>query len=701
VTRKRSTPDAGRRTHCARPRDESSVWREASLQAEKLRRELNLHNYRYYVLNDPAISDYDFDQLLSRLQKLEAKYPDLVTPDSPTQRVGGEPLKTFDPVRHQVPMLSLDNTYSFDELREFDARVRKTISDAVEYLVEQKVDGVAVSLKYQFGRLVQAATRGDGETGDDVTNNIRTIRSLPLEVMKERKGERAKERLTDFEVRGEALLTKKQFAEINRVREEEGEALFANPRNACAGTLKLLDPRLVAQRRLDIFIHTIPVPPSGRGWEASLTSDLQVLDALARAGFKTIPHTRPLKTIDEVIAYVQEWDGKRETLPYEVDGMVVKVNSFAQRAELGDTAKSPRWAVAYKYPPKQATTVVRDIDFGVGRTGVVTPVAKMDPVFLSGSTIQHATLHNADEVTRKDIRIGDTVVIEKAGEVIPQVVKVVLEKRPATARPFKMPECCPSCHSRLVKEGEEIAWRCVNASCSAQIQRRLGHFTGRNALDIEGFGEKLIIALVEKGIVKNFADLYALDQPTLQNLERMGEKSSQNLLDALTQSRTRPYASLLFALGVRHVGISAARLLARHFPDIKDLERADPEQISAIPGIGPVIAESIANFFQDSENQKLIERLRKAGLPLSQPGTEGPKPLAGKTFVFTGGLKRHTRESAQELVARLGGTPSSTVSKKTSFVVAGTDPGSKCDKARKLGVKIVDEDEFEKLAAER
>ncbi len=669
-------------------------------QVEKLRRELNYHNYRYYVLNDPGISDYDFDQLLKRLQKLETEHPELVTPDSPTRRVGGEPLETFVSVRHEIPMLSLDNTYSFDELREFDARVRKVFAAGVAYLVEQKVDGVAVSLKYEAGRLALGATRGDGETGDDVTNNVRTIRSLPLAVLPERENARAKgrrnagmtEQLTDFEVRGEVLLTKRQFAEINREREEEGEALFANPRNACAGTLKLLDPKLVAQRKLDLFIHTIPVPPSGR-----FATDLEVLDALVRAGFKVIPHTRPMTTIDEVIAHVQDWDTRRETLPYEVDGMVVKVNSFAQRTELGRTAKSPRWAVAYKYPPKQATTVVHDIDFGVGRTGVVTPVAVMDPVFLSGSTIQHATLHNADEVARKDIRVGDTVVIEKAGEVIPQVVKVVLAKRPSSAKPFKMPEQCPSCHSRLVKEGEEVAWRCVNASCPAQIQRRLGHFVGRNALDIEGFGEKLIVVLVEKKIVRDFADLYALDKPTLQNLERMGDKSSQNLLDALEQSKTRPYASLLFALGIRHVGISAARLLARHFPDIRDMEQADAGQIAAIPGIGPVIAESIANFFHDKENLKLIERLRKAGLQMSQPGTEGPKPLAGKTFVFTGGLKRHTRESAEELVARLGGTPSSQVSKKTDYVIAGTDPGSKYDKAKKLGVKIISEDEFERM----
>jgi len=677
--------------------------RQAASEIKKLRRELNHHNYLYYVLNAPAILDYEFDRLLKRLQELEAKHPELVTPDSPTRRVGGEPLTEFASVRHEIPMLSLENTYSFDELREFDTRVRKAGSlgsgvwgQGIEYLVEEKVDGVAVALKYRLGRLVLGATRGDGETGDDVTGNVRTIRSLPLEVIGQDsriRGARAsKGELKDFEVRGEAFLTRKQFAEINREREEEGEALFANPRNACAGTLKLLDPKLVAQRRLDLFIHTIPAPPAKR-----YQTDLQVLDALAQAGFRVVPHSRPMKSIEEVIAYVQEWDAKRENLPHEVDGMVVKINDFAQRRELGETAKSPRWAVAYKYPPKQATTVIRQIDFGVGRTGVVTPVAKMDPVFLSGSTIQHSTLHNADEIARKDIRLGDTVVIEKAGEVIPQVVKVVLDKRPAGARPFKMPEHCPSCQSRLVKEGEEVAWRCVNASCPAQIQRRLGHFVGRNALDIEGFGEKLIVALADKGIVKDFADLYALDMPTLQTLERMGEKSSRNLMDALEQSKTRPYARLLFALGIRHVGVSAARLLAQHFLEMKDLQNAGKEQIAGIPGIGPVIAESIANFFQDRENIRLLERLRRAGLQMAQPRAEGPRPLAGKTFVFTGGLKSFTRESAQELVAALGGTPSSSVSKKTDYVVAGTDPGSKYDKARKLGVTVIDEAEFRRL----
>jgi DNA ligase (NAD+) len=679
------------------------------VQVEKLRRELEYHNFRYYVLNEPVISDYDFDRLLKRLERLEAEHPELVSADSPTRRVGGEPLGSFASVRHDIPMLSLENTYSFDELRDFDARVRKSFAGGVEYVVEEKVDGVAVSLNYREGRLVRAATRGDGETGDDVTANIRTIMSLPMRVMDVEETQKGRRKdaertqrglLTDFEVRGEVLLTKRQFAEINRGRAETGEALFANPRNACAGTLKLLDPRQVARRRLDIFIHTIPIPSPVTSQQLPV-SDLQMLAALSRVGFKVVPHTGPLKTIEEAIACIREWDTKREGLPYEVDGMVVKVNDFTQRAELGQTAKSPRWAVAYKYAPKQATTIVRAIDFGVGRTGVVTPVARMDPVLLSGSTIEHATLHNADEVARKDIRVGDTVVIEKAGEVIPQVVKVVLDKRRTSSRRFEMPERCPSCHSRLVKEGEEVAWRCVNASCPAQVKRRLGHFVGRNAMDIEGFGEKLIVALVEQRAVRDFADLYALDKPILQNLERMGEKSSQNLLDALVRSKTRPYPNVLFALGIRHVGMSAARLLARHSPGIENLERADAARLAAISGIGPVIAESIVNFFSDKGNLKLVERLRKVGLQMSQPGTEGPKPLAGKTFVFTGGLKHHTRESAEELVARLGGTPSSTVSKKTDYVVAGTDPGSKYAKAVKLGIRVIDEDEFERLLKER
>jgi DNA ligase (NAD+) len=695
---------------------------EARKGIEKLRKEINYHNYRYYVLNDPVISDHEFDQLLKKLGQLEAEYPDLVTPDSPTQRVGGEPLGDttqsgvpFKRVRHEIPMLSLDNTYSYDELREFDARVRKTLSRdtphaselapsgpipgprdvPLEYIVEQKIDGVAIAVRYQNGRLLLAATRGDGETGDEITNNARTIRALPLKLLT------AESELMTFEVRGEAFLNEKQFAEMNREREEEGEPLFANPRNASAGTLKLLDPKLVARRRLDIFIHTIPSPPSKR-----FKTDLEVLEALERAGFKVIAHTEPFTSIEDVVAYCQEWDARRERLPYEVDGMVVKVNSFAQRAELGETAKSPRWAVAYKYPPKQATTKIRAIELGVGRTGVVTPVAVMDPVLLSGSTIQHSTLHNLDEIARKDIRIGDTVIIEKAGEVIPQVVKVVLDKRPAAARPYRMPEHCPSCRSRLVKEGGEVAWRCVNASCPAQIMRRLGHFVSRNALDIKGFGSRLIEMLVAKGLVRDFADLYKLKQETLMELERMGEKSSANLVAALERSKSRPYANLLFALGIRHVGITAARLLVQSFPAMKDLQQASREEISNIPGIGPVIAESIFNFFRDKGNIRLIERLRQAGLLSRQMGTRlrvvspsaGPKPLLGRTFVFTGGLRNCTRESAQELVVALGGSISSSVSKKTDYVVAGTDPGSKYDKAKALGVKIINEAEFQKLA---
>jgi DNA ligase (NAD+) len=680
----------------------------AAREIEKLRRELSYHDYRYYVLADPIISDYEYDQLLNRLAKLEAVFPALVTPDSPTQRVGGEPLTEFRSVRHEIPMLSLDNTYSFDELREFDARVRKIGGQGVEYLVEQKVDGVAVSLRYERGRLKLGVTRGDGETGDDVTNNIRTIRSLPLRLVGDRtrglkeSGIQGRARESSnpgalvslsFEVRGEVFLTKEQFAAINREREEEGEPLFANPRNACAGTLKLLDPKLVARRRLDLFIHTIPAPPAKR-----FATDREVLDALAAAGFRVVPHSRPMPTIDQVIAWCREWDAKRAGLPYDADGMVVKVNSFALRRELGETAKSPRWAVAYKYQPKQAVTVIRRIDFGVGRTGVITPVAVMDPVLLSGSTVQHSTLHNADEIARKDIRVGDTVVIEKAGEVIPQVVKVVIEKRPAGARPFAMPEYCPSCHSRLVKEGEEVAWRCVNASCPAQIQRRLGHFVGRNAMDIEGFGEKLIAVLVDKGIVKDFADLYALRHSTLEGLERLGEKSARNLIDALERSKTRPYARLLFALGIRHVGISVARLLTQAFPEMKQLQAAGVEQLATIPGVGAVIGESIANFLGDRHNRRLIERLRAAGLAIAQPESSGPRPFSRKVFVFTGGLKSFSRDTAQELVVALGGTASSSVSKKTDFVVAGTDPGSKYDKARKLGVTIIDEAEFRRMA---
>lgn len=671
--------------------------RNIAQEIEKLRREINRHNYLYYVLNAPEISDYEYDQLLKRLEALEREHPELITPDSPTQRVGGEPLKEFARVRHNTPMLSLDNTYSYDELREFDARVRKVVAQP-SYLVEEKVDGVAVAVRYQAGQLVLAATRGDGQYGDDITANVRTIRSLPLrlffENLQEQKpplpaaiiaGLRA-----GFEVRGEVFLTKEQFARLNEEREEEGEPLFANPRNACAGTLKLLDPKLVARRKLDMFVHTVPA-----ALFPVLTTDREALALLRAVGFKVIPHSRPLKRIEEVIEYCQEWEERRARLPYEVDGMVVKVNELAARSMLGETAKSPRWAVAFKYAPKQATTIIRDIILSVGRTGVVTPVAIMDPVQLSGSTITRSTLHNMEEIARKDIRIGDTVVIEKAGEVIPQVVSVVLNQRPAGSVKFQLPANCPSCNSRLVRLRDEVAWRCINASCPAQLVRRLIHFVSRGAMNIEGLGEKLVAALVAKGLVRDFADIYQLNESALRGIERLGEKSARKLIAAIDRSREQPYHRVLFALGIRHVGQTVAQRLVQAYPSIDQLLAADREALSAVAGVGPIIAESVVDFFAAEQNRQLIRRLQNAGLRFSETATPGR--LSGKVFVFTGTLSGYTREEAQDRVRALGANVASSVSRNTDYVVAGKDPGTKYQKALSLSVRILNEQEFDKL----
>ena len=685
---------------------------QAQKQIAKLRKDINYHNYRYYVLNDPIISDYDYDILLKKLQALEKEFPELITFDSPTQRVGGEPIKEFKSVLHSPAMLSLDNTYSYEELREFDNRIRKTVSD-INYIVEQKIDGVAVSLKYINGKFVQGATRGDGATGDDVTVNLRTINSIPLEIINSSKY------LKGFEVRGEVFLTKKQFAKLNEERETEGESLFANPRNAAAGSLKILDPKTVAARKLDIFVHTIPTPPANE-----LTSDFKTLEILKQVGFKIIPHSNLFESIEKVIEYCKKWDDERHKLPYEVDGMVVKIDGFSARIRLGETGKSPRWAVAYKYPPMQATTKVLNIILSVGRTGVVTPVAEMTPVFLSGSTISHSTLHNFDEVKRKDIRVSDTVIIEKAGEVIPQVVKVVLEKRPKDSCKYKPPTKCPVCKSKLYREADsprtfsqvcsdgystnkqytkttvkkvrgKVALRCVNASCPAQIKGRLAHFSYRSAMDINSLGFVMVSTLVDKRLVKDFADLYALKFEDLIKLERMGEKSVQNLLDGIEKSKNQPYSRVLFAFGIRHIGIHAARLLVANFSSIDKLSKATFEEISSIMGIGPTVAESVINFFKDKENRQLIDRLKRVGLKFSEDvKKKTDQPLLNKTFVLTGSLKNYTREQAGEIITNFGGNISSSVSKKTDFILAGTEPGSKYDKAKSLGVKIITEDDF-------
>ncbi|MCX7995344.1 MAG: NAD-dependent DNA ligase LigA [candidate division WOR-3 bacterium] len=658
-------------------------FEEAKKEIEKLRKEINYHNYRYYVLNQPVISDYEYDQLYKRLVELEKRFPELITPDSPTQRVGGEPLKEFKTVEHKIKMLSLDNTYSEEELLEFDRRVKKGLGRPVKYEVTLKVDGVAVALHYKDGKFVLGATRGDGIHGDDITQNLKTIKSVPLELLTDDK------ELKNIEVRGEVYLSKKNFEKINKEREEKGEPIFANPRNAAAGTLKLLDPKEVAKRNLDIFIHTIPAQPGPHH-----KSHFETLNSLKEAGFKIIPHIELCNDINEVIKYMKKWENKRDELEYEVDGLVIKVDNFEDREILGYTIKSPRWAIAYKYPARQAITKLKDIQLQVGRTGRVTPVAILEPVPLSGTTISRATLHNEDEIRRKDIRIGDYVIIEKGGEVIPKVVGVVKDRRTGKEKVFRFPDKCPVCGEKIYRLEGEADWRCVNSSCPAQIKAAILHFASRQAMDIEGLGSVLVNKLVDLGIVRSFDDIYKLDVKTISELERMGEKSAQNLINAIEKSKERDFVNVLYALGIPNVGINASNLLVNEFKNIDKLMNASLEQLTAIQGIGEVVAEGIINYFKSPKNRRLIENLKKAGLKFETEKIVAEGPLKNKTFVFTGELSSMTREEAQALVRKLGGHPSSSVSKNTDYVVVGSQPGSKYEKAKKLGVKIIDEQEF-------
>ena len=659
---------------------------QAKKEAEKLRKEISCHNYQYHVLNRPVISDYKYDQLYKRLEELERQFPKLITPDSPTQRIGGKPLKEFMTVEHEIKMLSLDNTYSEREVREFDKRVKKGLGKDAKYEVTLKVDGVAVALHYQDGRFVLGATRGDGIHGDDITQNLRTIKAIPLRVLTDDRS------LINIEVRGEVFLSKRTFRKLNQEREEKGEPIFANPRNAAAGALKLLDSREVAKRGLDIFIHTIPKMPG-----PNYLSHAQTLKKLGASGFRIIPNMKPCDTIEEVLDYIHEWQSKRDNLEYEVDGLVIKVDSFRDREILGYTIKSPRWAIAYKYQAKQAITKLNDIQLQVGRTGRVTPVAILEPVHLSGTTISRATLHNEDEIKRKGIRIGDYVIIEKGGEVIPKVLGVVKSKRSGKEKPFVFPKTCPVCGEKIYRLPDEADWRCVNSSCSAQIKASILHFASRQAMDIEGLGYVLVNKLVDLGLVKSFDDIYELDVKTVADLERMGDKSAQNLIDAIQKSKKKDFVNVLYALGIPNIGINASNLLVNEFKTIDNIIRAEVENFSEITGIGEVLAHSIVNYFKGAKNLRLIENLKKTGLKFITDKEIAVQPLKGKTFAFTGELKSMSREEAQAMVRRLGGHPTSSVSKTTDFVVIGSEPGSKYNKAKKLGVKIITEQEFLKL----
>ena len=661
---------------------------------EKLRKTIREHEYRYYVLDDPKISDAEFDKLMNQLKALEAKYPDLVTPDSPTQRVGGSPREGFQTVRHKRPMLSLDNAFSYDELREFDRRVRELAGrDRVEYVAEHKFDGLSMSLQYEGGVFARGVTRGDGTTGEDVTPNVRAIRSVPLRVdsatlKKLRLG-------ADFEVRGEIIMPRSAFEELNRQQEEQGGKRFANPRNAAAGAVRVLDPAITASRRLDFYAYMLLA-----GDRVPVKRHSDALEALAKLQFKVSRDWKLCRTLDEVLKYCEAWESRREKLPYEIDGIVIKVNDIALQEELGFTAKAPRWAVAYKYPAHQATTVVKDIQVNVGRTGVLTPVAILEPVQVGGVTVSRSTLHNMDEVQRLGVQIGDTVLIERAGEVIPHVLKVVKEGK--NRRPFVMPKECPVCGTKIHKAEGEVAYRCVNAACPAKLKESLLHFAGRHAMNIDGLGAKIVAQLVDKGLVKDFADLYSLKLEQLAGLERMAEKSAQNLLDEIEASKSNSLARLIYALGIPFVGERTAQLLAEHFGSLDKLASATVEELSEVPEVGPKVAASIVEFFSEPANRKLVEKLRKAGLRFTEE-RKAPRDsrLAGKTFVFTGALAHRSREQAEELVVSHGGKVSSSVSKKTDYVVVGSEPGSKYDKAKSLGVTILDEAQFEKLLASK
>jgi DNA ligase (NAD+) len=665
---------------------------QTAKEIEKLRDEIRRHEHLYYVLDEPEISDVKFDRMLEELKRLESAHPELVTPDSPTQRVGGAPRKGFETRQHSPAMMSLDNTYSMEELEEFDRRVRDLAGrDRVDYVTEHKFDGLSISLIYEGGVLARGVTRGDGTTGEDVTSNVRTIRSIPLRVDA---SELKKRQLPpDFEVRGEIIMPLRAFEALNEKQEEKGSKRYANPRNVAAGSVRVLDPEITASRRLDFYAYFLL---AGGRMPTRLHSE--ALESLHKLHFKVSPDWRVCHSIDAVKKFIYEWEGKREKLPYEIDGIVIKVNEIALQQELGFTAKAPRWAVAYKYPARQETTVVNDVLFQVGRTGTLTPVAVLEPVEVGGVRVSRSTLHNMDEIERLGLRIGDTVIVERAGEVIPHIIKVVKEGKPR--REIVVPERCPECHSRIHKDPEEVAYRCINASCPAKRKESLLHYAGRHAMNIDGLGEKIVDQLVDKGLVNDFADLYELKLDDVAALERMAEKSAQNLLDEIAASKNNSLARLIYALGIRFVGERTGQLLADYFASLPKLAEATAEELVEVPEVGPIVAQSIADFFSEPANQKLIKRLKDEGLKMTEK-REAPEDmrLAGETFVFTGALARRSRDEAGAEVMRHGGKVSGSVSKLTDFVVVGADPGSKHDKARSLGVTILNEDEFDKLLA--
>jgi len=658
---------------------------------EELRRKIRYHDYLYYVLNQPEISDYEYDKLYRELKELEEKYPEFITPDSPTQRVSGEVVKEFKQVKHTSPMLSLDNTYSEKEIYDWAERISKYVPlKELEFIVEPKLDGLSCTIHYVDGKLHTAATRGDGIVGEDVTLNVKTIKSVPLVL--ESKGIKIPR---FFEVRGEVIMFKKDFEKLNRELQQKNEQTFANPRNAASGSLRQKDPKITAQRPLRFYIHSYGKIEGG----LKVETDEEFLELCKKFSLPVIQHYKVCKTINEVVKYCLEWQQKRDSLEYEIDGMVIKVNQLNLRERIGSTLKAPRWAIAYKFPAKQATTVVKNVVMQVGRTGVITPVAELEPVECGGVIISRATLHNFDEIKRLGIKIGDTVLVERAGEVIPKVVKVIESKRTGKEKDIEIPKKCPVCGSEIVKEEGEVAYRCPNSSCPAQVINSIVHFAKREAMDIEGLGESVAELLVERKLVKKLSDIYFLTKQQLLTLPLFKEKKATNLLNAIEKSKQRPLSKLLYGLGIRHVGEKAAEVLAEKFTSIDRLMKATEVELQKIPEIGPVMAKSIVNFFLNKYTIEIIEDLKKAGVNMIQPKVEkkGPQVFAGMTVVFTGELESMTRSQAEELVKQLGGTTSSSVSRSTSLVVVGKNPGSKYEKAKQLGIKIIYEDEFLKM----
>jgi len=659
---------------------------------ETLRDKIRHHEYRYYVLDDPQISDTDFDQLINKLKKLESEHPDLITPDSPSQRVGGKPREGFVKVRHSSPTLSLDNTYSEDELRNWERRVHELSGrQDIEYVCELKLDGMSLALRYEDGKLVRGITRGDGTTGEDVTLNVRTVRSIPLSISKEKLKKASIP--ADFEVRGEMLMPIAAFKKMNEEREEKGLSQFANPRNATAGTVRQLEPSITAQRRLDYFAYTLL--QDGRTY---FDRHWVTLNALEAAGFKVNATRKLAKNFDEIWSFIELEEPKRESLPYEIDGVVIKVDRTALQQELGYTGKAPRWAIAYKYAARAGITKIEDILVQVGRTGKLTPVAVLKPVPIGGTTVSRATLHNLDEIERLGVKIGDWVEVERGGDVIPKVTRVVEDKdHPRGHKAFHMPEKCPVCGTKVVRTEGEVDYRCVNANCPAKLRETILHFASRGVMNIEGMGDALVNQLTDRGMVKNVADIYKLTKADLLQLERMGNKSAQNVLDEIEASKKLPLERVIYGLGIRFVGERTAQFLAEHFGSMDALMDAGEEELRQVNEVGPRIAESIAEFFQEPKNRELVRRLRQSGLIFTGKKKERGTKLAGKTFVLTGTLAHYTRDEAKKLIEDAGGRVSGSVSKKTDYVIAGDDAGSKLDKAKKLGVKVIREEEMEEL----